>query len=108
MPALRRYRPSVAPVLITGTTITPGNIVLVMDSSGFMIAGVSGDGWLGLASSTNDTVTLGSAITSSSFFLMFAGASPGRMRQVTLARASCGSAFVAWRSEEHTSELQSR
>ena len=43
----------------------------------------------------------GSASTFSMVFCTSAGASPGRMRQFTLARASCGSAFCAWPASEH-------
>src|ERR1700730_639705 len=99
LPAFRRYSPSVAPVPIVGTTMTPGHIALVIDSSGCITCGWSGDGWLGLASSTNDTVTFGSATRSASFCLIEAGASPGRMRQFTFADASCGRALVAWPPE---------
>src|SRR5262249_19942958 len=95
MPVLRRYRPSVAPVLITGTTTTDGHIALVTDSIGPITGGVSGEAALGFASSTNATETLGSANTDSSLVLTLAGDSPGRMRQLTFAEASCGSALVA-------------
>src|SRR3954469_6820672 len=96
MPALRRYRPSVAPVLITGTTTTPGNIALVNDSTLFMTSGRSGDGGLGLASLSNVTTTFGSAIVSTMVLRTDSGATPGRMRQFTLAVAICGSALFAW------------
>ena len=35
--------------------MTPGHIALVIDSSGCITCGCSGDGWLGFASSTIDT-----------------------------------------------------
>src|SRR5262245_1051882 len=96
MPALRRYNPSVAPVLMTGTTTTVGQSALVTDSIGPMTGGLSGEAGLGVASLTKLTVTFGSATTDSSFAFTLAGNSPGRMRQLTLAAATCGSALVAW------------
>ena len=50
MPALRRYKPSVAPVDITGMTGTPGHICVVIRSIAPMTSGFSGDGLLGVAS----------------------------------------------------------
>src|ERR1051325_3565108 len=81
---------------MTGTTTTPGQSALVTDSIGPMTAGLSGDASLGFASATNGTAIFGSANTDSSFVLIVAGDSPGRMRQLTFAAASCGSALVAW------------
>src|SRR5262245_24075053 len=80
---------------MTGTTTTPGNICLVSDSTAFITSGRSGDGWLGLASPTNDTVIFGLASTSTSLSLTDAGDTPGRRRQFTLAPAICGSALFA-------------
>ena len=54
MPALRRKRPSVAPVLITGTTGTPGNIDFTMVSVGVITSSRSTAGLLGVASSTSE------------------------------------------------------
>ena len=85
-----------APVLITGTTTTPGNISFVSDSTTPITSGRSGDGLLGVASPTNETETFGSATTWMSVSLMDSGGTPGRMRQLTLAVASCGSALFAW------------
>src|SRR4051812_45060184 len=90
------YSPSVAPVLITGTTIAPGYSSFVSDSTSVMTSGRSGDGLLGCASLTKATVTLGSATISVSFAFTAAGDTPGRMRQFTFALAICGSALVAW------------
>src|SRR6185312_10349019 len=42
------------------------------------------------------TLTAGSATRSCSFWRTLSGDTPGKMRQFTLARARCGSAFVAW------------
>ena len=83
-------------MLITGTTTTPGNISLVSDSTAFITSGRSGDGLLGVASPTNDTLIFGSASTSTSLSRTDAGETPGRMRQLTFASASCGSALLAW------------
>src|SRR5881296_251481 len=94
--ALRRYSPSVAPVLITGATITPGNICFVSDSTAFITSARSDDGLLGLASPTNDTLIWGSASTSTSLSFTDVGDTPGRMRQFTFAPAICGSALFAW------------
>src|SRR3954465_6814580 len=81
---------------MTGPTTAPGYISLVSDSTRFITSGRSGDGLLGCASSTNSTLTFGSATISISFALTDAGDTPGRMRQLTLALAICGSALVAW------------
>ena len=62
-----------APVPIIGTTITAGHIALVIDSSGCMISGVSGEGGLGRASSTNATAIFGSCSTSISVCLIAPG-----------------------------------
>src|SRR5262249_47240507 len=91
-----RKRPSVAPVLITGTTIAPGNISFVSDSTTVITSGRRGDGLLGLASPTNDTLIFGSASTPTSVSRTEFGETPGRIRQFTLAVASCGRALVAW------------
>jgi hypothetical protein len=49
MPALRKYSPSVAPVLIVGMTGTPGHMDSVTCSIAPSISGVSGDGGDGFA-----------------------------------------------------------
>src|SRR5262249_9568609 len=73
-----------------------GNISLVSDSTTDITSGRSGDGLLGLASPTNETVIFGSASPSTSLSRPEFGDTPGRMRQLTFAVASCGSALVAW------------
>src|SRR2546422_726075 len=75
---------------------TPGNICLVSDSTAFMTSGRSGDGLLGFASPTNEILICGSATISMSLSRTDAGDTPGRMRQLTFAVASCGSALLAW------------
>src|SRR5580765_3628459 len=80
---------------MTGTTTTPGNIALVIDSTAAITSGLSADGLLGVASPINDTATFGSAAISTSFALIDSAATPGRMRQLTLAVASCGRALLA-------------
>src|SRR2546426_878155 len=85
----------VAPVPMAGTTMTPGHIVLVIASIACTTSGLSGDGALAFASSTKETAMLGSARTSTSFCLIAAGASSGRMRQLTFAAAVCGNALFA-------------
>ena len=52
MPALRKYKPSVAPVPMIGTTGTPGHMLSVICSTGFITSAESGDGGLGLGSAT--------------------------------------------------------
>src|SRR5688500_18138143 len=96
MPALRRYSPSVAPVAITGTTTTPGNIAFVRDSTALIRSGRRGEGVLGVAVPTKETVIFGSPITPTTRARTEAGETPGRMRQLTFAVASCGNAFGAW------------
>src|SRR3954452_16880519 len=87
--------PSVAPVLITGKTIAPGYICLVRDSTTDIRSGRSGEDLLGCASFTKATEIFGSASTSVSLAFTAVGATPGRIRQFTLALAICGSALVA-------------
>src|SRR5438093_609890 len=96
MPELRKYKPSVAPVDITGTTGTPGHMCVVIRSSAKMISGLSGDGLLGVASPSGETEIFGSPKTRVSVACTSPGESPGRMRQFTIARAVGGRAFSAW------------
>src|SRR5262245_21829759 len=95
MPALRRYRLSVAPVLITGTTGTPGHIAAVIASTGRITSAVSGDGGLGFASRTGAMVIRPSLTTLTRVSRVRSAVSVGRMRQLTVARAVCGKAFSA-------------
>src|SRR5262245_39235494 len=80
---------------MTGTTMTPGNIAVVSDSTADIRSGRSGDGELGFAFLTNETVIAGSASASVSLAFTVSGSTPGRMRQFTLAVASCGRALFA-------------
>src|SRR5437762_2261591 len=90
--------PPVAPVSICGMTGTPGHIRRVTFSTGPIISGVSGDGLAGTAvlSLIGVTRTESSATTRTSVALISPGASPGIMRQLTMARARWGSALGAW------------
>src|SRR5262245_46982552 len=80
---------------MTGTTTAPGYICFVSDSTAVMTSARSGAGGLGLAWPTNDTLIFGSARTSASLSFTEFGDMPGRIRQLTFALASCGSAFLA-------------
>jgi hypothetical protein len=61
------------------------------------MAGVNGGGGeLGPRSSSDVTCTASSATSSSSFLRTVSISTPGKIRQLMLARARCGSAFVAW------------
>src|SRR5262252_7499661 len=93
--AFRRKRASVAPVLIAGTTRTPGNISFMSISTAANTSGRSGDGWLSVALFTNDTLICGSANTPIRVSRTDAGDTPGRMRQLTLAVARWGNALLA-------------
>src|SRR5262245_8846581 len=95
MPALRRNRPSVAPVDIEGTTGTPVHISVVIRSIALKISGFSGDGTLAVALSNAETEIFESARTRISADRTSTGDSPGRIRQFTIARAVCGRAFSA-------------
>jgi len=90
--------PSLMPKMVE-LAVVPGqeikHIALVVDSIAVITSGVSGDGALGVALSTNVTLIFRSASVSSIFCFTASGASPGRMRQFTLARAVCGSALLA-------------
>jgi hypothetical protein len=80
-----------------GTTGTPGQNSAVSFSIGAIIAGVSGGGAaVGPRVSSVVTLTSGSATSSSSFARTVSAGVPGKMRQFTVARARCGSAFEAW------------
>src|SRR5580698_2411955 len=96
MPAALRNSPSVAPGCRIGTTGTPGQNFAESFSKGPITAGVSGGGGeLGPRVSSVVTFTAGSAASSSSFCRTDSGSTPGKMRQLMLARARCGRAFVA-------------
>ena len=104
MPACRKGWLSVAPVPIKGMTGTPGHISVVTFSIFDMTSGLRGDDWrcgggaarFGLFAPTIVTPIFGSASTRSSAACVSAGVSCGSIRQLTLARAVCGSALLAW------------
>src|SRR5215468_4945149 len=105
MPAARRYFPSLAPVDIVGTTGNPGHIVANVSEYAVITSRISGDGGTvttGIAlpsevlSTTIVTFTPESFATRSNVFRTSSGSSPGKIRQLTVARAICGSAFGAW------------
>src|SRR5260370_7843544 len=104
MPAMRVYLPSVEPVDIVPTRGTPGQALLKTFSMACVSSGRSGEGGTGTTGTTFPsgarcgtmvTLTLGSLATFSSVLWTTSGSSPGKMRQLTLARAVCGSAFGA-------------
>ena len=81
---------------MTGTTGTPGNIDVTIASVAVITSSLRTAGMLGVASSTSDTSIAGSASTFVSCVTTAATGTPGRIRQFTLAVASCGSALGAW------------
>src|ERR1700684_1628890 len=96
MPTAFVNSPSVAPACSTGSTGTPGQNSAVSFSIGDMTAGVNGGGEaVGPRVSAEEILTAGSAANSSSFARTASAVTPGKMRQLTLARARCGSALVA-------------
>ena len=96
MPALRRNRPSVAPADIVGTAGMPGQNFGVSFSIAASSSGFIADGSLGVLVSARVTVSLGSANAVSSAFPTSSLLWPGTIRQLTMARASWGSALSAW------------
>src|SRR5712664_4329449 len=86
IPALRRDRPSVAPVSITGTT-GMFHRRLVTRSTGSMISGLSGEGGLGVAAVTTLTVTAVSSTTRLRVRCTSSDGVPGSIRQLTVAVA---------------------
>src|ERR1700740_1896178 len=104
MPAMRTYLPSDAPVDIVGTTGSPGHIVERVCSRALVSSGRSADGGtvtIGISfpsavfSGIKVTLTLGSATTRSNVLCNSSGSSPGKILQLTVARADCGSALGA-------------
>src|SRR6516165_6629599 len=96
MPAMRRYLPSVAPVDMEGTTGTPGHIMASVRSNAEVTSGSRGEGGTAtmginlpseVFSGTTVTFTWGLATTRSRVLRTSSGSSPGKMRQLTLARA---------------------
>ena len=68
---------------------------VVTTSSGFMMAGVSGEGGLGVAAVATPTFTAVSATTLLSVPWTSSDGVPGSIRQFTVAVAVCGRAFSA-------------
>src|SRR2546430_17299758 len=95
MPALRRYSPSVAPVSITGTT-GMFQSRFVTRSLGSVMAGVSGDGGLGIAAVTTLTLTAVSATTLLNVFCTSSHGAPASIRQLTDPDPVSGNAFPAY------------
>src|SRR6266478_3003542 len=89
---------------MVGTTGRPGHKLCTVFSSASTTSGNNGDGGtptcgtiapFAAFTGTIMTLTLGSAATLSSVLRTSSGSSPGIMRQLTLARAVCGSALGA-------------
>src|SRR6266568_2214180 len=108
MPAMRVYLPSVAPVDMVATTGMPGHILLKVFCMAFVTSGSNGEGGTGTTGTafpsgsvcvTMLILTLGSLATRWRVLRISCGSSPGKMRQLTLARAVCGSALGAWPPE---------
>ena len=85
MPALRRYKPSVAPVLIVGITGNPGHISLVIDPIADKSSGVNGDGTDGVAGATLVILILLLSMMLVRVFSTSSTDSPGRTRQLIVA-----------------------
>src|SRR6185437_9766264 len=89
--------PSVAAASNIGSTGTPGQNSAVSFSIGSITAGVNGGGGdVGPRVSSVATLISGSATSSSSFARTASVGTPGKIRQLTIARARCGNALVAW------------
>src|ERR1035441_10310853 len=88
--------PSLAPVSMAGMVGSPGHSLLVAAVTAAITAGSMG--WYGVITGSFISVSLilGSASTCSSVRRISAGLSTGSRRQLTVAVASCGSAFSAW------------
>src|SRR6266851_4441723 len=104
MSATRVYLPSVAPVDIVGTRGTHGDVILKVFSMACVTSRSSGEGGTAamvtffpsvVRCGTMLILTFGSFATRSSVLRTSSGSSPGKIRQLTLARAVCGRAFGA-------------
>src|SRR5450631_3006380 len=97
---------SEAPFSITGVTGVPGQIWVTREVKGSKTSGSGGGGTMALrsgavsetspASETYFTVSLEFPKMSISWWRISSGEWPGKMRQLTLACAVCGSALLAW------------
>src|SRR5688572_7632714 len=94
MPAARRYRPSVAPDSWVGTTGTPGWRARTTLATAAITSGRSGDASLAVGEPITLTSTF-SPTTSCSDLRTVSMATPGKMRQLTVAVADCGNALSA-------------
>src|SRR5436190_13347576 len=97
MPTALRNDPSVPPGCSIGTTGTPGHMALEILSIGPSTDGgneVGGGGALRVLGMV--TATFGSSTSLIRVWRTSSGATPGKMRQLTLAVARCGRALVAW------------
>src|ERR1700679_2120588 len=96
MPATRRYRPSVAPVTMIGTVCTPGQIFSVVVVTAASTSGRIGEAGLAATGRIEVIETCSSLTTCFSADSTYSGESSGSTRQLTVAAASCGRAFMAW------------
>ena len=87
IPAFRKYSPSVAPVDMTGMTGMPGHISLVTFSSAAMTSGRNGEASLCGASPIGETEIAGSSNTFINVARTKSDESPGKSRQLMIARA---------------------
>src|SRR5690242_21131174 len=95
MPAARRYAPSVAPITIIGTVATPGQSSDVRPLTALSKSSRIGDGGAPRGAPLTINFTAVSPITLRSVSVTYSTLSSGSTRQLTLAAASCGSAFNA-------------
>src|SRR5205809_2430036 len=95
-PAMRVNLPSVAPVDMVATRGTPGRVMLSVFSMALVTSGSNGEGGTGTTGTalpsgpvcdTMVILTLGSLATRSRVLRISCGSSPGKIRQLTLARA---------------------
>src|SRR5277367_3675426 len=91
----RRALPSVAPVDIEGTTITPGHNESVIREISFITSGRIVELGPGEDKRAVLTTTCSSPMAAFSVFNTYSGGSSGITRQFTVAAASWGSAFDA-------------
>src|ERR1035438_5007011 len=94
IPAAFKNSPSVAPGCKIGSTGTPGKYSAASFFIGANICAVNGGGGeLGPRVSNVETTTFGSATNCSSLLRTLSASTPGKMRQLILALARCGSAL---------------
>src|ERR1700751_2308723 len=100
MPRARRIELSLAPGSICGTTGTPGHSSALTFSRGPITSGRNGDGLVASDPAPRETIGVteifGSLSTSTRALIVSSDVWPGRIRQLTLAVATPGSAFLAW------------